>query len=276
MGVARSSVPADPSPGADDMALVEAMHAIKDDFEANGWRRMQAALRHAGWAVNHEKVKRLMREHGRNPVRRRRFVAAADGDHDQPIFPDRTRGLPPVSGPNRFWVADLTFVAVSAGFVYAALIMDAWSRVRRSARTGGALRLTVGYAIGRRIDARLTLAALEAAIGTRSPPPGYLHHSDRGSQYAARASTRWSSRPSTTSRISSRASSRNATIGACTRRPDTAALPSPRRRTPGPRSKPQPDFRTPKGPTPSRVRCAERGRRGDPPVLDARGRQSGS
>jgi putative transposase len=51
--------------------------------------------------------------------------------------------------------------------------MDAWSR------------RIVGYAIGRRIDARLTLAALDAAIGARHPPPGCIHHSDRGSQYAA-------------------------------------------------------------------------------------------
>ena len=126
-------------------------------------------------AVNHKKVKRLMREHGLNPVRRRRFVATTDSDHDQPIFSDRTRGLPPFSGPNRLWVADLTYVAIDSGFVYIALIMDAWSR------------RIVGYAIGRRIDARLTLAALEAAIGTRSRAAGCLHHSDRGSQYAALA-----------------------------------------------------------------------------------------
>lgn len=175
MEIARSSFYADPSPGADDTALVEAMHVIKDDFEAYGWRRMQAALRPAGWAVNHKKVKRLMREHGLNPMQRRRFVATTDSDHDQPIFPDRTRGLPPFSGPNRLWVADLTYVAIASGFVYVALIMDAWSR------------RIVGYAIGRRIDARLTLAALEAAIGTRSPTAGCLHHSDRGSRYAALA-----------------------------------------------------------------------------------------
>jgi putative transposase len=57
--------------------------------------------------------------------------------------------------------------------LYVALIMDAWSR------------RVVGYAIGRRIDARLTLAALDAAIGARHPLPGCIHHSDRGSQYAA-------------------------------------------------------------------------------------------
>lgn len=143
MGIARSSFYAVPSPGADDTALVEAMHAVKDNFEAYGWRRMQAALRRVGWVVNHKKVKRLMREHGLNPEQHRRLVATTDSDHDQPIFPDRTRGLAPVSSPNRLRVVDLPYVAVSAGFVYVALIMDAWSR------------RIVGYAIGRRTDARL-------------------------------------------------------------------------------------------------------------------------
>jgi putative transposase len=52
MGMARSSFYADPA-AADDTALVEAMHAIKDGLEAYGWRRMRAALRQVGWAVNH-------------------------------------------------------------------------------------------------------------------------------------------------------------------------------------------------------------------------------
>jgi putative transposase len=110
MGVARSSFYADPAPAADDTALVEAMHAIKDEFEAYGWRRMQAALRQVGRVVNHKKIKRLMREHGLNPLQRRRFVATTDSDHDQPIFPDRTHDLAVLDGPNQLWLADLTYV----------------------------------------------------------------------------------------------------------------------------------------------------------------------
>ena len=75
MGIARSTYYREPDGSADDTALVEAMHAIKDEFEAYGWRRMQAALRHRGWVVNHKKIKRLMREHDMHPPRRRRFVA---------------------------------------------------------------------------------------------------------------------------------------------------------------------------------------------------------
>ena len=65
------------------------------------------------------------------------------------------------------------YIAITTGFVYLAAILDAWSR------------RVVGYAIGRRIDARLALAALRAAIAARQPPAGCIHHSDRGSQYAA-------------------------------------------------------------------------------------------
>jgi putative transposase len=172
MGIARSTYYDAPKRAADDTALVEAMHAIKDEFEAYGWRRMQAALGQQGWAVNHKKLKRLMREHGLNARRRRRFVATTDSDHDQPIFPNRTRDMT-VDGPDQLWVADLTYVAVAVGFVYVALIMDAWSR------------RIIGYAMSRRIDARLTLAALNAAIALRQPSCGCVHHSDRGSQYAA-------------------------------------------------------------------------------------------
>ena len=114
-----------------------------------------------------------MREHGLKPTLRRRFVATTDSDHDQPIFPDRARELAVIDGPNQLWVADLTYVAIAVGFVYVAVILDAWSR------------RVVGYAIGRRIDARLTVAALDAAIAARHPPSGCVHHSDRGSQYAA-------------------------------------------------------------------------------------------
>ncbi|WP_144426418.1 DDE-type integrase/transposase/recombinase [Methylobacterium sp. ARG-1] len=78
-------------------------------------------------------------------------------------------------GPTSSLVADLIYVAVMGSFVYVAIILDSWSR------------RVVGYALGRSIDARLTLAALRAAIERRRPAPGLTHHTDRGSQYAATA-----------------------------------------------------------------------------------------
>jgi putative transposase len=98
-----------------------------------------------------------------------------DSDHDRPIFPDRAKGMV-VDAPNQLWIADITYIAIATGFVYLAAILDAWSR-----RVVG----YDSYAISRSIDARLTLAALKAALRTRRPPSGCVHHSDRGAQYAS-------------------------------------------------------------------------------------------
>jgi putative transposase len=173
MGIARSTYHDRPMRAIDDTALVVAITAICDEFEAYGWRRVQAALRQQGILANHKKIRRLMREHDLQPKRRRRFVATTDSDHDGPIFPNLARDMAPPDGPNQLWVADITYVAVAGGFVYVAVILDAWSRA------------VVGYAISRSIDARLTIAALKVAIERRKPPAGCVHHSDRGSQYAA-------------------------------------------------------------------------------------------
>jgi len=174
MGISRSAYYDAPAMAPDDTAIVEAMSAIRDEFERYGWRRMQAALRQQGLVVNHKKVKRLMREHDLQPRMRRRHVATTDSDHDHPIFRNLAKDKV-IDGANQLWVADITYVAVAASFVYVAVILDAWSR------------RVVGCAISRSIDVRLTLAALNAAIEDRRPPPGCLHHSDRGSQYAAQA-----------------------------------------------------------------------------------------
>jgi putative transposase len=172
MGIARSTFYDLPIAVHDDTAIVEAIAAICDEFEFYGWRRVRAELRHRGMIVNHKKIRRLMRKHDLQPRRRRRHLATTDSDHDQPIYPNRTRDLT-IDGPNQLWVADITYVAIVDGFVYVAVILDAWSR------------RVVGYAISRSIDVRLTLAALNVAIERRKPPPGCVHHTDRGSQYAA-------------------------------------------------------------------------------------------
>ena len=153
-------------------ALVATMIAICDEFEACGYRRVGAELRHRGIVVNFKKIRRLMRENDLQPKRCKRFVATTDGDHDGPIFPDLARHRI-LDGPNQVWVADITYIAIATGFVYMTAILDAWSR------------RVVGYAISRSIDARLAVAALKAAIRVRQPPKGCIHHSDRGSQYAS-------------------------------------------------------------------------------------------
>jgi len=104
----------------------------------------------------------------------RRFTATTDSDHDGPIFADLAKDVVSTE-PDQLWVADLTYIAITSGSVYVAVILDAWSR------------RVVGYAISRSIDARLALAALRAALDTRRAPTGCIYHSDRGFQYAAKA-----------------------------------------------------------------------------------------
>jgi len=174
MGLPRSTYYDAASREADDAEIATTMIAICDEFEAYGYRRVGAELRHRGIVVNSKKIRRLMREHDLQPKRRKRFVATTDSNHDGPIFPDLARDRM-VDGPNQLWVADITYIAIATGFVYMAAILDAWSR------------RVVGYAISRSIDARLAVAALKAAIRTRRPPRGCIHHSDRGSQYASEA-----------------------------------------------------------------------------------------
>ena len=91
-----------------------------------------------------------MKENGLGVRPRRRFAATADSAHNGPIFANLTKGIE-LGGPNLLRVADITCIAIAIGFVHLAVILDAWSR------------RIVGSAIGRRIDARLTLAALRGA-----------------------------------------------------------------------------------------------------------------
>lgn len=172
MELPRSTYYAKPLETPSDAELVAQIRAITDEFECYGYRRVGAELRHRGHVVNAKKVRRLMRENDLNPRRRRRFTRTTDSDHDGPIYPFVARGFE-VHGPDQLWVADLTYVAIATGFVYVAVILDAWSR------------RAVGYAIGRSLDARHAVAALERAVTLRRPLPGCVFHTDRGSQYAS-------------------------------------------------------------------------------------------
>ena len=173
MGLARSTYYDEPGgQPIEEARLVERLKEICVEWPSYGYRRVTAQLHAEGILANHKKVMRLMRKQGLSVRPRRRFVATTDSDHDGPIFPNLAKDVLP-AGPNELWVADITYIAIATGFVYLAAILDAWSR------------RVVGYAIGRRIDARLALAALRAAIESRQPPECCIHHSDRGSQYAA-------------------------------------------------------------------------------------------
>jgi transposase InsO family protein len=78
-----------------------------------------------------------------------------------------------VESPNRVWAGDLTYVWTTEGWLYLAVILDLYSR------------LVIGWAMGHRLTGDLAERALTMAVANRTPRAGLLHHSDRGSQYAA-------------------------------------------------------------------------------------------
>jgi transposase InsO family protein len=142
-------------------------------FTGYGYRRVTRQLRREGWQVNHKRVLRVMREGSLLCRTKKRYKATTDSTHDQRVYPNLLVGLT-VDSPNRVWVADITYVRLPSGFCYVAMIMDSLSRK------------VVGWHMSRSLDAGLCLAALEKALAVRRPEPGWIHHSDRGTQYASR------------------------------------------------------------------------------------------
>lgn len=158
--------------GLNDDAVLKLIEGIQDELPGYGYRRVTHELRRRGNVVNHKRVARLMKANALGIKPRRRFVRTTDSNHDCPIFPNLYRNVIP-SRPDVVWVADFTYIRIETGFCYLAAILDACSRK------------VVGYAISRRIDTPLALAALQSAVQSRKPPPGCIHHTDRGSQYAS-------------------------------------------------------------------------------------------
>jgi len=105
---------------------------------------------------------------------KRRFVATTDSRHGCRAYPNLLRAAA-VDRLDQAWVADITYVRLPTTFVYLACLLDAHSR------------RCVGWHLARHIDTRLTLAALDQALATRRPAPGFIHHSDQGVQYASAA-----------------------------------------------------------------------------------------
>lgn len=140
-----------------------------------GRRRMTTEVRETlGRPVNEKRIGRLMREHHLASRKRRRFrVVTTDSKHAHPVAPNVLERDFQATAPNQKWVADLTYIPTDEGWLYLALVLDLFSRK------------LVGWAMNETMPQQLTLAALWVALGWRDPAPGLLHHSDRGSQYAA-------------------------------------------------------------------------------------------
>ena len=114
----------------------------------------------------------IMREDNLLALQPRAFVVTTDSNHELEVYLNLAKRMK-LTGINQLWVADITYIRLKTEFVYLAVILDMFSRK------------VVGWALDRTLAARLPIAALEHAIAQREPPPGLVHHSDRGVQYAS-------------------------------------------------------------------------------------------
>ena len=149
---------------------------IRETYEVSrrvyGSRRIHAELRGRGLRCSINRVARLMRQAGVRAVMRRQYRHSADSRHDYPVAPNILERDFRVEGMNRVWLTDITYIPTEEGWLYLGVVLDLHSR------------RVVGWSAGDRQDRRLTLGALEMALGLRRPAAGLIHHSDRGGQYA--------------------------------------------------------------------------------------------
>ena len=138
-----------------------------------GSPRMTSELQALGYMCSENRVARLMRADDIRAVGKRKYRVTTQSQHTYPVAENLLDRDFTVDRPNAVWLSDITYIWTSEGWLYLAAVMDLHSR------------MVVGWSMGPRIDAALTLSALRQAIDRRDVCPDLVHHSDRGSQYAA-------------------------------------------------------------------------------------------
>jgi putative transposase len=161
----------------DDQRLSErVLAAFAASRETYGAPRIHAELQAQGERVGRKRIARLMRQAGLQGVSRRgRRRATTQRDELAAAAPDRLQRRFVADGPDRVWVADLTYLPTGEGWLFLGVIMDLWSR------------RIVGWSMRDDLKAELVIDALGMAVTRRRPAPGLIHHSDRGSQYTSLA-----------------------------------------------------------------------------------------
>ncbi len=150
---------------------------MKELFAASrgslGSRMMMNNLREEGFEIGRDKTRRLMKALELKVKQKRKYKVTTDSKHNFPVARNvLNRDFSP-SAPNQVWGTDITYLWTQEGWIYLAVVIDLYSR------------RVVGWSIDRRMKKALVIRALMMAVNLRKPPPGLIHHSDRGSQYAS-------------------------------------------------------------------------------------------
>jgi putative transposase len=140
-----------------------------------GSPRVHDELRQSGELVSRKRVARLMKERDLRGKRRRRFRVTTQSEHALPIAKNVVARDFSSKRTNEKWVGDITYVWTREGWLYLAILIDLFSR------------RVVGWSMSDTLATELPMRALTMALEGRRPPPGLVHHSDRGCQYASAA-----------------------------------------------------------------------------------------
>jgi len=160
-------------PDAEETELRDRLQRVAVEHRHYGYRRVTAELRRQGRAVNHKRVARLMRLDNLLALRRAAFrPPTTDSAHGLHVYLNLAARLT-LTGPDQLWLADLTYIQLRGEFVYLAVVLDRWSRK------------VIGWQLSRSLQSAVAMEALQQALKARRPPPGLVHHSDRGIQYAS-------------------------------------------------------------------------------------------
>lgn len=168
-----------PNAEKEDADLRDEIEKIVLEFTGYGYRRVTKHLQQNGTAINHKKVLRVMRKSDLLCKLDKAFrIMTTNSNHDYPRYPNLAKDME-LTDINQLWVTDITYIRIAKGFVYLAMVMDAYSRK------------IIGYAISGNINTELALSALKKAVETRSPAVGLVHHSDQGIQYCSTEYTQY-------------------------------------------------------------------------------------
>lgn len=139
-----------------------------------GSPRVMRKLRTRRIRIGKKRAARLMRENDLVARRRKRFRVTTNSEHDHPIAPNLLKRNFSAAAPNKVWVGDITYIWTHEGWMYLATVIDVFSR------------RIVGWAMRPYLSQALAIEALRRALELRDPPPGLIHHTDRGCQYASK------------------------------------------------------------------------------------------
>ena len=158
----------------DDMVLLAHIRSqFASSHETYGVPRMHVELREDGVSVGRHRVARLMRDNGLKALQKRRYKKTTDSHHGGLVAANLLDQDFTCDAPDQKWGADISYIWTAEGWLYLAIVLDLYSR------------RIVGWATSDRLKKDLALNALRRAIALRGPPPGLIHHSDRGSQYCS-------------------------------------------------------------------------------------------